>query len=242
MNKKEASTSSHQTSHKWDYSKQSTNKVKKILECVFIFILTPLIIFLLPIRIPSLLALYVLLTIIFYFYLRRNKKRFSWRSQFSNNKILSSKRFRRELKTILIRFLCLGLIMTIIAWLWIPLHFFNLPRKYPFFYPFLLILYPIFSVIPQGILFRDYFTTRYTDAFKPTWILWLMGTICFAWSHIVIGHWQSIAAAFVGGMIFNHTYLKSGSPFLANIEHSLYGNLAFTLGYGIWLYHPLIEK
>ena len=45
---------------------------------------------------------------------------------------------------------------------------------------------------------------------------------------------QSITA--IGGALFMRTHLKSGSGWLADLEHAILGNVAFTIGYGQWLY------
>ena len=40
----------------------------------------------------------------------------------------------------------------------------------------------------------------------------------------------------IGGVIFTATLLRRKSGLLADIEHALYGDLAFTLGLGVWIY------
>ena len=46
---------------------------------------------------------------------------------------------------------------------------------------------------------------------------------------------ESLAGA-IGGALFLRTYLRSGSGWLADLEHAVLGNVAFTIGYGQWLY------
>jgi uncharacterized protein len=44
----------------------------------------------------------------------------------------------------------------------------------------------------------------------------------------------------IGGALFLQTYLASRSMLLATLEHAAYGMVAFTLGFGRFLYHGAI--
>ena len=64
----------------------------------------------------------------------------------------------------------------------------------------------------------------------------LVGAVCFGFSHILFGNIVAPLVTFLGGMLFMRTFLRSGSGWLADLEHAVLGNVAFTIGYGQWLY------
>ncbi|MEC8560714.1 MAG: CPBP family intramembrane glutamate endopeptidase, partial [Planctomycetota bacterium] len=55
-------------------------------------------------------------------------------------------------------------------------------------------------------------------------------------SHVIFLNLTAPLLTLVGGAIFMRTYLRSGSGWIADLQHALLGDIAFTIGYGQWLY------
>ena len=113
---------------------------------------------------------------------------------------------------------------------------FEFPRERPILWLVVLCLYPLLSVVPQGIIFRRWFALRYTSLLGSGGAMVVIGAVCFGCSHVLFGNVVAPVITAIGGALFLHTYLKSGSGWLADLEHAALGNVAFTIGYGQWLY------
>ena len=113
---------------------------------------------------------------------------------------------------------------------------FVFPRRNPRIWLIVLVLYPLLSVVPQGIVFRRWFVWRYRSILGTGTLMVLIGAICFGCSHILFGNAVAPLVTCIGGVLFLRTYLQSGSGWLADLQHALLGDVAFTIGYGQWLY------
>lgn len=113
-----------------------------------------------------------------------------------------------------------------------PELLFALVRKAPLEWALIMVLYPLFSVLPQEMLFRVYFFERYPAIFGQGALLVAVNALSFAFVHIVFGNWIAVGLSAVGGILFASTYLKSRSLLLVSIEHALFGNFLFTIGLG----------
>ncbi|MAJ45856.1 MAG: hypothetical protein CBC35_00890 [Planctomycetes bacterium TMED75] len=113
---------------------------------------------------------------------------------------------------------------------------FVFPRRNPGIWLIVLVLYPVLSVVPQGIVFRRWFVWRYRSILGTGTLMILVGAVCFGCSHILFGNVVAPLLTCIGGVFFMRTYLRSGSGWLADLQHALLGDIAFTIGYGQWLY------
>ena len=113
---------------------------------------------------------------------------------------------------------------------------FLFPRERPLVWVVVLVLYPLLSVLPQGIVFRRWFLARYRSSLGTGWLIILVGAVCFGFSHILFGNFVAPLLTLVGGVLFMRAFLRSGSGWLADLEHAVLGDVAFTIGYGQWLY------
>ena len=113
---------------------------------------------------------------------------------------------------------------------------FEFPRERPIIWLVVLCLYPILSVVPQGLIFRRWFALRYTSLLGSGGTMIVIGALCFGCSHVLFGNVVAPVITAIGGALFMRTHLKSGSGWLADLEHAILGNVAFTIGYGQWLY------
>lgn len=145
---------------------------------------------------------------------------------------------RKALYNVLKRFLLIGSAITVFTLLYQPDIFLSLLKADPWQWLAVMLFYPVFSAFVQELLFRSFFFYRYEKHFKdrPLFLVTLNALI-FAYVHIVFGNWIAVVFTFFGGLLFAHTYLKHRSLLLTAIEHSLYGNLLYTLGLGYYFYH-----
>jgi membrane protease YdiL (CAAX protease family) len=92
--------------------------------------------------------------------------------------------------------------------------------------------YPIFSAFPQELVYRAFFFERYRPLFGDGNAMVLASVALFGFAHILFHNWIAVLLSLAGGWLFARTYQRTGSLYLATIEHSLYGAAAFTIGYG----------
>lgn len=123
------------------------------------------------------------------------------------------------------------LLLTLIL---LPDRFLFLPLEHPQYWLLLLLIYPVFSVIPQELVFRTYFFHRYKKIFKNKSLRAVLGSISFGLAHLIYGNWIAVALSFLASLIFSFRFIESKSTALVVIEHSLMGLVIFTLGLGYY--------
>jgi len=126
--------------------------------------------------------------------------------------------------------------LALLTWWCCPERLFDLAASDPLLLMVVLIAYPLFSVIPQEIVFRHFFFYRYETLLNQK-VLLLANAVLFAYVHVAFGNLLAVALTFIGGVLFALTYDKSRSLLLVSIEHALYGSAIFTLGLGAFFYH-----
>lgn len=117
-----------------------------------------------------------------------------------------------------------------------PGTFLWLPRTRPWLWLLVATLYPLLSVLPQGVIFRVFFVHRYMPLFGHGAALLAVGALAFAFAHVIFRNVVAVALTGIGGLLFLHTYLVTGSMLLSSLEHATYGVAAFTFGIGRSLY------
>lgn len=118
-----------------------------------------------------------------------------------------------------------------------PDWLFSFVASHPRFWLIVMFAYPLLSVIPQGIIYRAFFRERYAGLFANQFTQTLIAAACFSFCHIFFLNIWALLMTFIGGIMFWGTYRKTGSLLLANLEHAIYGDIVFTIGYGGFLYH-----
>lgn len=116
------------------------------------------------------------------------------------------------------------------------LELFDFPQQEPRIWVMVMIFYPLFSVIPQSIIYRSFFFHRYKSLFGNEMMLFIAAAAMFSYAHLIYGHWISVFFTFAGGLMFNKVYQKTGSLPLSALVHALYGNWIFTVGLGGYFY------
>lgn len=119
-----------------------------------------------------------------------------------------------------------------------PELFLTFPREKPLVWLAVMVLYPVFSVYPQNIIYRAFIFQRYRELFTtPGSMVW-GSAAAFSFAHVIFQNWIALLITLTGGLIFAGTYQKHRSLLLCSIEHALYGCLVFTIGMGSAIYLP----
>ena len=119
-------------------------------------------------------------------------------------------------------------------------HLFLFPAKQPRFWGIVMIAYPILSVLAQGILFRWFYDAVFAPLFRTPRDSLLAGAAVFAFTHILFLNPWAILFTFLGGILFLSSYRETGSLLFSGIEHALYGNALFTIGWGAYFYQGTV--
>jgi membrane protease YdiL (CAAX protease family) len=197
------------------------------LECVAVYVAVPALFALGMISTPSIFLPLLLLCLLVALWLGKSygfKREVFWNGDASQE--------RQALARIIRRFMTASPFLTLLAWLFMPAHFLDLPRTMPLLWLLIIVVYPLLSVYPQELLFRGFFFARYQSLFGSEKATSLASALLFSWMHIVFVNVYAVSLALIGGWFFATTYRQTRSLRLVCLEHSLYGALLFTLGYG----------
>jgi membrane protease YdiL (CAAX protease family) len=141
----------------------------------------------------------------------------------------------KDLIRIVVRFLLAAILLVCYVVVFEPDLLFNFPKYRPYTWAMVMILYPVLSVCPQGLIHRAFLFHRYRRLFKGGWMI-LASAAAFSFMHIVFKNPLALLLTFGGGILFAKTYEDTRSLVISLIEHALYGNYVFTLGLGKYLY------
>ena len=133
---------------------------------------------------------------------------------------------------IIIRWIFASLILLIITFYFFNEKFFIIQNNKPEILWKIMILYPIFSALPQEFIFCKFFFYRYKSIFKSDNNLVISSALFFSITHILFLNFIAPILSFIGGLLFANTYNKHRSLLLVSIEHGLYGNTLFFIGLG----------
>lgn len=142
-----------------------------------------------------------------------------------------------SLKPILIRFIICTIGMVLFLMWYAPERLFYIQNNAPQIIPFLLALYPIFSALPQEIVFCSFFFARYAPFFGTGKGMIIASAIIFAYAHVLYINPVAPILGLVAGAIFAETYWRHKSLAMVTIEHGLYGNAMFLVGLGYYFWH-----
>lgn len=139
---------------------------------------------------------------------------------------------KKNLGIIFLESLLLVPLLLGLTWLVAPESLYFVPMDNIQQWLFLMIIYPVFSALPQELLFRSFFFHRYRFLLKGTIPLMIASTLAFAFMHIVYFNWIAVLLTLVGGFFFSRTYIRTGSVIYASLQHGILGGLIFSLGLG----------
>lgn len=110
--------------------------------------------------------------------------------------------------------------------------FFVLPKESPKVWLLVIILYPIFSVIPQEFIYRVFFFQRYKNILsKNLFIKYFINSFVFSYAHIVFQNYHAVIITALVSPIFYYSY-KRKSFLTCILVHSIGGIIIFTYGLG----------
>ena len=146
---------------------------------------------------------------------------------------MAAKNVNRQLvMPVFMLFVPLAMLALISINILVPEKSFNAPFSTPFFWVVILLLYPLFSVLPQELIFRTFFFYRYREMFPSHHSRLVMSSACFGFAHLLYANWVAVVLSFFGGLILGYRYVRSGSTAVVVLEHSLWGIFLFTSGLG----------
>jgi uncharacterized protein len=201
--------------------------VRSWLEIFLLYVVPP--IFVLVGVLPKVTVIPILWLLTFYAW---------WQIRHSDIALLRLNFTRDDLRRVFLRFGIFFLLMLGFILLYRPELFLHLPRTKPYYWLAIFLLYPILSAYTQELLFRSFFFERFKALYaQHPYLLASVNVLLFSYVHIVFENWIAMVFTLVGGVLFAHTYLTTRSTTLVTIEHALYGNALYTLGYGNFFYH-----
>ena len=112
-------------------------------------------------------------------------------------------------------------------------------KNKPMFWALILLVYTIFSVYPQELVYRTFFFQRYESLFRNDALFILVNAALFSLAHLFFKNSLVMVLTFIGGILFALTFKKTKSTLLVSIEHAIYGCWLFTVGMGEMLGFPL---
>jgi hypothetical protein len=123
------------------------------------------------------------------------------------------------------------------ATLWITHHhpgwFLEFPTNRPDTYARIMVLYPLFSVAAQELLYRTFYFHRFGPLFgNQRWLGVILNGLLFGFAHIVMDSTFAILATAAGGLLLATRYALTRSYWAVFLEHTIWGWLIFTIGLG----------
>ncbi len=137
---------------------------------------------------------------------------------------------------IVLIFLVVALTVGLSVYFLRPQMLFSFARRAPWLWGMVMLLYPVLSVYPQGIIYRAFFFHRYRGLFPGARTMILASALAFAFVHIIFRNPIAVSFTLIGGLLFAWRYQETGSLFTSSLEHALYGCLMFTIGLGDYFY------
>lgn len=160
---------------------------------------------------------------------------------FTIRQLFQIKNTRKWLPGMLLRIAVFSITALFITRYFFPDRFLAFPKSAPLWWGIVILLYPILSVIPQGIIYRAFFFHRYQPLFGSGTPAIILSAVVFAFAHIVFHNVLALIFTFAGGLILGFSYRRHGCLIATNIEHALYGDILFTVGLGTFFYHGAVS-
>ncbi len=100
----------------------------------------------------------------------------------------------------------------------------------------ILIFYPLVSVIPQELIYRVAFFSRYRDTIKNPLLLIFINALAFSILHTIYMNPFALGLTFIGGLFYAYLRIKGASLYELIILHTLHGLTLFWVGLGQFFY------
>jgi membrane protease YdiL (CAAX protease family) len=142
----------------------------------------------------------------------------------------------KKFQPMLLRSVGVLIVLTLATYLIIPEYLFYLPKNMTWLWVIIMLMYPVWSVIPQELIYRTFFFYRYKDLFPNSVSMIISSSLAFSFMHIIFENWVAIVFSLIAGVILSIVYYRHKSLLGISIEHAIYGNLVFTTGLGTFFY------
>lgn len=123
-----------------------------------------------------------------------------------------------------------------------PQNFLNLPREHFDIWLAFVLFYPVLSVLPQELVYRVYVFEVHKTLLSPQLLALMVSAMAFAWLHIVFAGWFGVVSTFAAGLALAWNYFQNrnspGAIWPLVLEHSLYGQIVFTIGLYQYFFIP----
>jgi len=156
--------------------------------------------------------------------------------RFERKKLWNANDFGTHLKRTLKVFLPAVLMVSWIYVLVEPERVLAFPTENTRTWLMVMVLYPVFSVYPQELIFCTFLFHRYRALFPNPTVMIVVSGFTFGLAHLFFANWVAPVMTTVGGILFARTYARSESTLQASVEHGLWGDFIFTLGLGWYFY------
>ena len=200
------------------------SKIIHITELILFFIFIPFVlaIFLPPNALYPVLSMSAFAGVILLYF----TKGFFWRSLTGSIKI----------KPIIILGVITFIFASLICWIILPERFWFIIINAPYVMVAIAILYPIFLVIPQELVYRALFFERYGHLFSSQRQAIFINALLFSFGHLMYWHIVVWFMTFIGSFIFSYAYLRPNGFMQTIALHSIAGIAIFASGLG-WLFY-----
>lgn len=136
-----------------------------------------------------------------------------------------------------------GVLFLIFTSAWVYFYrfdaFFYLPRNDFDLWLLVMVSYPLWSAYSQEFIYRAFFFHRYRLLFSNGYVMVFVNALFFSMAHIIFRNFIALSFTFFGSLLLSLTYLKNRSLNAVFLEHTIYGNILFTNGLGVYFYLPL---
>ena len=199
-----------------------------IAELILLFVVLPLAFRFKPFPFPPIPALWLLAAYCLY-------RMFHDRA-FDRSSLWNAHALRGTSAQVLLIFVVVALLVGATVYFFAPQMLFNFVKRTPAFWALVMVLYPVLSVYPQGIIYRVFFFERYRTLFPNSVLIIVMSAVAFSFAHIIFRNPIAITFTLVGGLLFAWRYAQTDSLLTSSFEHALYGCWMFTIGLGHYFY------
>ncbi|MDG5491774.1 CPBP family intramembrane glutamic endopeptidase [Psychroserpens sp. SPM9] len=201
----------------------------KLSEFFIIFILVPVSFAVeYPLFIKMIIGLLGFLYVVFVL-LRIEKNKF---------KIAQNLNCKQFINQTLIQLTVIAILTSLYMWIVDPPNLYTVIINKPLLWLVILLVYSIFSVYPQELIYRTFFFQRYQSLFKSKTVFIILNAALFSLAHLFFRNGLVMILTFIGGILFALTFQKTKSTLLVSVEHAIYGCWLFTVGMGNMLGFP----
>lgn len=160
---------------------------------------------------------------------------------FDRRVLWNAERAGRRLARAALPFLLLAPLLALGVLLLDPGRLFAFVRQRPLLWALVMLLYPVLSAYPQGLVYRVFVFHRYRGLFPGRGAMILASAAAFALVHLIFHNALAPPLSFVGGLLFASTYDRTRSSLAATFQHALFGCFVFTIGWGWYFYHGAVR-